>query len=471
VHTVIHWFRRDLRISDNTALHEAWSRSQCLVPVFIWDDAILQAPDVGPARVAFLLRSLEALARNLEALGHRLIIRHGTPATELARLATQVHAAAVFTNRDYEPYAIQRDRAVAAELYRAGIHFESFKDSVVWEGREILNQSGEPYTVFTPYSKVWRTRALPPVVPRVGRSRSPVDASIPSLPLPADSSALDHPLHQTLPEAGEHAAQARLRLFLQGSVLDYADQRNFPARDSGTSRLSPHLRFGTINIRTVLHRLRQMAADTHSPKAAQSLQTWETELIWREFYIQILANFPHVASRCFRPEYDRIDWPGTDALFDAWREGQTGYPIVDAAMRCLKATGWMHNRLRMITAMFLVKDLLVSWQQGERHFMRLLVDGDLAANNGGWQWSAGTGTDAAPYFRIFNPVSQGQKFDPEGTFVRRWVPELSGLGPDQIHQPWDNGLLLRRTGYPAPIVDHAVQRGRCLELFRKARGG
>jgi deoxyribodipyrimidine photo-lyase len=214
-----------------------------------------------------------------------------------------------------------------------------------------------------------------------------------------------------------------------------------------------------------------MAADTHSPKAAQSLQTWETELIWREFYIQILANFPHVASRCFRPEYDRIDWPGTDALFEAWREGQTGYPIVDAAMRCLKATGWMHNRLRMITAMFLVKDLLVSWQKGERHFMRLLVDGDLAANNGGWQWSAGTGTDAAPYFRIFNPVSQGEKFDPDGTFVRRWVPELAGLGPDQIHQPWDNALLLRRTGYPPPIVDHAVQRGRCLELFRKARGG
>ncbi len=470
VHTVIHWFRRDLRISDNTALHEAWNRAQCLVPVFVWDDAILKSPDVGPARVAFLLQSLEALRRNLESLGHRLVIRHGPPARELTLLAAQVRAAAVFTNRDYEPYSIQRDRTVAAELYRAGVHFESFKDSVIWEGRELLTQAGAPYTVFTPYSKAWRARPVPPPVPRIGTARFPVDPSVTSLPLPSDSAALDHPLRQSLPEAGEHSAQTALRTFLQSSVLNYAEDRNFPARESGTSHLSPHFRFGTLNIRTALHRLQQTAADTHSAGGARSLQTWETELIWREFYIQILANFPHVAHGCFRPEYDHLEWSGSDSHFQAWCDGQTGFPIVDAALRCLAATGFMHNRLRMITAMFLVKDLLVSWQRGERHFMRLLVDGDLAANNGGWQWSAGTGTDAAPYFRIFNPVSQGEKFDPEGTFVRKWVPELSGVEPDLIHRPWENDLLLRRTGYPAPIVDHARQRERCLDMFKKARG-
>ena len=200
------------------------------------------------------------------------------------------------------------------------------------------------------------------------------------------------------------------------------------------------------------------------------VRTWETELIWREFYLQILANFPHVAEGAFRPEYDRLEWSGTDEQFRAWCEGVTGFPIVDAAMRCLKATGWMHNRLRMIVSMFLTKDLLISWQRGERHFMRELVDGDLAANNGGWQWSAGTGTDAAPYFRIFNPVSQGEKFDPEGTFVRQWVPELREVPADGIHRPWENPLLLGRSGYPAPIVDHARQRERCLAMFKAVLG-
>ncbi|MBN8249541.1 MAG: deoxyribodipyrimidine photo-lyase, partial [Verrucomicrobia bacterium] len=372
MHTVLHWFRRDLRVSDNTALHEAATRGECVVPVFVWDDAILRAPDTGAARVAFLLRSLEALARNLEALGHRLIVRHGTPEVELVRLAREVSAAAVFTNRDYEPYAVSRDRKVASALYAAGIHFESFRDSVIREGRDLLTKAGEPYTVFTPYSRAWRALPVPPPVPRVPVARSTVPGSVVSLPLPAASEALGHPLAQQIPAAGEHAAQEALRAFVGRRVFEYDQRRNFPADDAGTSGLSPHLRFGTINIRTVLARL-QRVRESAAPVQLRGCDTWMSELIWREFYLQILANFPHVATGSFRPEYDALEWSGTEEQFAAWCDGRTGFPIVDAAMRCLKATGGMHNRLRMITAMFLTKDLLISWQRGERHFMKLLV--------------------------------------------------------------------------------------------------
>ena len=468
--TVIHWFRRDLRVSDNTALHEAASRAECVVPVFIWDDAILRAPDIGAARVAFLLQSLEALAKNLGALGHRLILRHGAPEVELVRLARETGAAAVLTNRDYEPYAVSRDRRVAAALYSTGVHFESFKDAVIHEGRDVRTQAGEPYTVFTPYARAWRALSVPSPVPRVPRAAKPVPETIRSLPMPDASASLGHPLTQQLPAAGEHAAQEALRAFVERRVFEYDRRRNFPADEGATSHLSPHLRFGTINIRTVLARL-QRVREVASPAQLRGCDVWLSELIWREFYIQILANFPRVAAGSFRPEYDALEWSGPDEHFAAWCEGRTGFPIVDAAMRCLNATGWMHNRLRMIVAMFLTKDLLVSWQRGERYFMQRLVDGDLAANNGGWQWSAGCGTDAAPYFRIFNPVLQGRKFDPDGQFVRQWIPELANLPEEAVHEPSSEPLLLARSGYPAPIVSHAIQRERCLAMFREVRGG
>jgi deoxyribodipyrimidine photo-lyase len=467
--TIIHWFRRDLRVSDNVALHEAWARGSCLVPVFILDDAILQADDCAAARVAYQLTVLESLRRNLEALGHRLILLHGTPHEELVKLALAVKADAVFTNRDYEPYAVARDRKVAGALYEAGVYFESFKDHVIWEGREVLTKAGEPYTVFTPYSRAWRAKGVPVPVPKLGRAKSPVPDAAHSLPLPTEATALGHRLTQQLPPAGEHAGLEALKQFLAARVYDYDTARNFPADEAGTSRLSPHFRFGTVGPRTVFAKL--FAAREQAPPGREAAcNVWETELIWREFYHQILANFPHVAAGSFRPEYDALKWAGTDAQFDAWCAGQTGFPIVDAAMRCLNATGGMHNRLRMITAMFLTKDLLVSWQRGERYFMRQLLDGELAANNGGWQWSAGCGTDAAPYFRIFNPVSQGEKFDPQGTFVRRWIPELRDVPDDLIHQPWEKPLLLARTKYPAPIVDHSQQRGKCLAMFKAVKG-
>jgi deoxyribodipyrimidine photo-lyase len=341
---------------------------------------------------------------------------------------------------------------------------------VVWEEREVLTGSGGVYSVFTPYSKAWKLRPIPGPRPKLGPAKTPGMGDWISLPLPSTTAELGHPLTQTLFPAGERAARQALDAFVERRVYGYATGRDTPADEGGTSRLSPHLRFGTLGVRTALARLERSRASASTEGERKGCDIWLSELIWREFYIQILANHPHVAAGSFRREYDRLEWEGREEWFEAWCAGRTGYPIVDAAMRCLNATGWMHNRLRMVVSMFLTKDLLVSWQRGERHFMRQLVDGDLAANNGGWQWSAGTGTDAAPYFRIFNPVSQGEKFDPAGRFVRRWVPELEGVDDRRVHRPWEDGLRAARGGYPSPVVDHVVQRGRCLHMYQKVRG-
>ena len=467
--TVLHWFRRDLRVTDNTALFQAYSESERLVPVFCWDDAILRSPDVGAARVDFLLRSLHSLSRNLDSLGHRLVIRHGPPEEVLPTLAREAGASAVFVNRDYEPYSVARDARVEAVLTEHGIQLRSHKDRVIHEGREVLTRTGTVFSVFTPYSKAWKAKPLSWPAPRIGGPKAPAP-SLGSLPLPESAAVLGHPAGQSPCAAGERAGLELLDQFLEARVFDYDHGRNLLSEPNGTSLLSPHLRFGTVGIRTVLERLQSARTRTTTTVGQKSCDTWLSELIWREFYIQILANHPRVASGSFRPEYDQIQWRGTDAQFEAWCAGQTGYPIVDAAMRCLNATGWMHNRLRMIVAMFLTKDLMVSWQRGERYFMKALADGDLAANNGGWQWSAGCGTDAAPYFRIFNPVTQGQKCDPDGDFVRRWVPELKDAPADCIHEPWTRPLLLARSRYPSPIVQHDVQRGLCLEMFKAVKG-
>ena len=467
--TILHWFRRDLRITDNTALHEAATRGQRLVPVYVLDPAQLAREDLGAASLTFGLKSLESLRANLEALGHRLIVRHGSPHEELPKLAREVDAAAVLANREYEPGWVATDRKVASALYAAGIGFELFKDRVVRDGSELLTGQGKPYTVFTPYSKAWRTHPIATPVPKLKRAVNPVPQAVHSEPVPPDSASLGHPCPHAIPPAGEHAALEALKAFLKGPVYQYDRARDFPAEATGTSRLSPHLNWGTMGIRTVMSRLQTARAEA-PPGGERGCIVWETELIWREFYSQILASFPHVATSCFRPEYEALKWEGTDAWFEAWCAGRTGFPIVDAAMRCLNATGIMHNRLRMIVAMFLTKDLLISWQRGERYFMHRLLDADLAANSGGWQWSAGCGTDAAPYFRIFNPTTQGLKFDPDGRFVREWVPELRSLPAELIHEPWSNPVLTASTGYPRPIVDHGVQRNRCLAMFQAVKG-
>ena len=470
--TVLHWFRRDLRVSDNVALSEAAKRAENVIPVFIFEDAFRTGPDVGTARLAFLLQSVEALRKNLAELGHPLVVRCGKSEELLPQLCREAGAQAVFANKRYEPYAQRRDERITQALLQCGVGFELFKDAVVWEETEILTQAGKPYTVFTPYSRAWKAKVIPPPRARLGSPKSKVQ-SPKSEVLPQSSEAVGFPLTQQIPPGGERAALELLRKFMAGPVYDYGGNRNFPALD-GTSNLSPHLRAGTIGIRTILAELKKAKEKAEGEKRkaemAANCEVFLNELIWREFYLQVLHNFPHVTKGAFRPEYDQLKWSENQEHFAAWCEGKTGYPIVDAAMRCLNTTGMMHNRLRMIVAMFLTKDLLISWQWGERYFMKQLADGDMAANNGGWQWSAGTGTDAAPYFRIFNPVSQGEKFDAQGQFVRRWLPELKDFPDDMIQQPWENPLLLAKSKYPERIVRHEEQRGKCLAMFKAVKG-
>ena len=413
------------------------------------------------------MRSLESLAKNLETLGYKLVVRSGRSETIIPELAKETGAQAVFANNRYEPYAQARDRKVREGLRGIGVDLRVFKDAVVWEEKEILTKTGAPYTVFTPYSKTWRTKPVPKPLPKLAAAKAAVQP-MRSEEIPIDPATLGHPTSQDLWPAGEKAAREALESFLAKAVFSYADGRNFPA-EPGTSRLSPHLRAGTIGIRTVLQKVESLRASTN-PAQLKSLDTYVSELIWREFYLQILHNFPHVMRGNFRPEYDALEWSGNRTHLQAWQAGQTGFPIVDAAMRCLNKTGWMHNRLRMIVAMFLTKDLLISWSEGEQYFMEQLVDGDMAANNGGWQWSAGTGTDAAPYFRIFNPVTQAEKFDPDGSFVKQWVPELRDVPASLVHQPWENPLLLSRSKYAERIVLHDVQRVRCLSMYQKVKG-
>jgi deoxyribodipyrimidine photo-lyase len=448
----IHWFRRDLRITDNTGLHHALKRAERILPVFILEDALRTGPDVGAARLAFLLKSLQSLQQNLNHLGYPLIVRAGKSEEQIPKLCAEIGAEAVFANKRYEPYAVARDGRVFRALNAAGVGFELFKDAVVWDDEEILTQAGNPYTVFTPYSKAWKSRRIPPPFPKLARITGSF-LKIATLPIPTDPAEFGHPLKQCIPQPGEAAAQRTLNEFIQNRLANYRTNRDFPA-NAGTSELSAHLRVGTIGIRTILAKFRA---------AKPRDDSFLNELIWREFFIQILSNFPHVMKGSMRPEFDALNWENNESKFAAWSAGQTGYPIVDAAMRCLDATGWMHNRLRMIAAMFLTKDLLVSWQWGERYFMQQLVDGAMAANNGGWQWSSGTGADAAPYFRIFNPITQSRRFDTEANFIRRWVPELANLPPDLCHQPWKDPALA--STYPDRIVIHEEQRAKCLAMY------
>ena len=452
----IHWFRRDLRITDNTALHHASQRAEKVLPVFILEDALRTGPDVGAARLEFLLQSLDSLRQNLLHLGYPLIVRAGKSEIEIPKLCLETGAEAVFANKRYEPYAAARDGRVFRALNAAGIGFELFKDAVVWEEQELLTQAGKPYTVFTPYAKAWNSRRIPAPFPKL-RKTTKNFPSLPSLAIP-NAASFSHPLTQTIPPAGEAAALKTLTHFISSALTNYKTNRDFPAI-AGTSQLSPHLRAGTIGIRTILAKIRE---------ARPRDDTFVKELIWREFFLQILTNFPHVMRGSMHREFDGLPWENDSAKFDAWKAGETGYPIVDAAMRCLDATGWMHNRLRMIVAMFLTKDLLISWQWGERHFMQNLVDGDMAANNGGWQWNAGTGADAAPYFRIFNPVTQSLRYDPDGAFIKQWIPELQNVPTPLAHEPWRDPAAT--ASYPKRIVLHEEQRPKCLAMFATVKG-
>lgn len=425
--TTVFWFRRDLRLQDNAALYRALKGNKGVVCLFIFDTAILnKLEDKTDARVEFILEALTNLQTQLVELGSSLVVFHGNPID----IYTSINPKAVYANHDYEPYAQQRDEAVKKILEQKGATFLTFKDQVIFEKDEVVKDDGKPYTVFTPYSRKWKSRIK--------------SFYLKSYPTEKYFSSLKKLKPVALPMLGEIGFERAGILFpervIKQSVIEkYDQQRNFPAI-AGTTKLSVHLRFGTVSIR----KLAQVALKKN--------EAWLNELIWRDFYHMILWHFPQVETKAFKPAYDAIKWRNDANEFKSWCEGSTGYPIVDAGMRELNTTGFMHNRVRMIVASFLTKHLLIDWRWGEAYFAKKLIDFDLAANNGGWQWAAGSGCDAAPYFRVFNPELQTEKFDPEFKYIKKWVPEIGTLK------------------YPKPIVDHKFARDRVLKVYKAALG-
>jgi deoxyribodipyrimidine photo-lyase len=467
---VLHWFRKDLRLEDNTALHEAARDARGhVVPFYASEPSILGRDDMAAVRVQFVLDALTALAGEIERAGSHLALDHGEAVDTVTRAAHAASADAVYWNDEYEPALRGRDDAVEAALTARGVRVKRFHDRLLVPPDAVRTGSGDPYVVYSPFRRACETVPIGAPMPAVRRF-APHD--LPRRRV-ARIEALGFDLRVPAWPSGAAAARKRLKAFIAEDLAGYEQGRDLPARDT-VSRLSPHLRFGTISARTVAAAVSVAAAS--DPALATPAGKLIAELRWRDFYAHVLYHFPHAEHGAFKRDFDALEWTGDAAHFNAWREGRTGYPLVDAGMRELAATGFMHNRLRMIVASFLVKDLLIDWRRGERHFMHHLVDGDPASNNGGWQWAASTGTDAQPYFRIFNPALQGKRYDPEGEYVKRWVPELTGLDPRWIHRPAEAppGELARAgvelgSAYPAPIVDHAEQRDRALAMYKKQK--
>lgn len=482
--TSIWWIRRDVRLEDNAALGAALRQSQgAVIPVFILDRHILRSPDTGAARVDFLMQSLRALDRRLNEHGARLIVREGEPVAELLRLCREVAAEGVCFNRDYEPYALKRDREVVRQLAAAGFRAESFKDRLIVEPDELRTSADKPFTVYTPYRRRWlalveQDSALSAdALPADRINFQPLPASIESRPIPT-AKDLGFETVQNVAEAGEEAGQRLLQGFVDraaAGLREYHHRRNQLGIE-GTSRLAPHLRFGTLSPRAAVRAALALRSGTDDPDERKGCETWLGELAWRDFYTAIMFHFPHVLERPYRDLF--VEFPYRDAPDElrAWQEGRTGYPIVDAAMRQLATEGFMHNRGRLITASFLIKDLLIDYRLGEQHFLRQLTCGDYAVNNGNWQWVAGSSNDPQPYFRIFNPVTQSQTYDPDGTYIRRYLPELAAVPDKYIHAPWTMpGAVAAQSGveigrdYPPPIVDHKFARERAKVAFQQLR--
>jgi deoxyribodipyrimidine photo-lyase len=470
MNTAIVWLRRDLRLYDHAALYHATRQAQRVVVVFIFDTDILADLPRADRRVEFIWASLAALKSELETHGSSLVVRHGRAVELIPQLAAEYQVDAVFCNRDYEPQAIARDAQVSAQLQHDGRTLHSYKDQVIFECDEVLTQAGKPFGVFTPYKNAWLKR-LTPFYLQAYPVRTEAFAVMPAQPMPslAELGFAPTNLNQLPIKIGSDGATQTWQDF-QTRIDSYQDARNFPAI-KGPSYLSVHLRFGTLSIRQLAN-----YAYHHGGAGAE---TWLSELIWREFYQQVLWHHPQLgAGQTYKADFNDINWPNPEGHFAAWCEARTGYPLVDAAMRQLNQTGYMHNRLRMVAAAFLVKDLHVDWRLGEAYFAQHLIDFDLAANNGGWQWSASTGCDAQPWFRIFNPITQSEKFDPEGKFIKRYLPELAALPAKHIHAPWQLTAAQQQifqvnigVDYPLPIVDHAVARGVTLALFKSVTGG
>ncbi|QMW01302.1 cryptochrome/photolyase family protein [Spirosoma foliorum] len=425
------WLRRDLRLHDNAAVYHALKSGRPVIPVFIFDRTILDdLDDRQDRRVEFLLQEVNRLQDELAKMGSTLLVRYGKPIDVWKELISQYSIADVFTNHDYEVYAKERDKTIGKLLAEQDIGFHTSKDQVIFERDEVLTGKKTPYTVFTPYSRNWKEKLTSFYL-----KSYPTENYFNHFWKTSPEKALTLQSMDFKPVGESFPARTA-----SDTLLDHYNQtRDFPALPHGTSQLGMHLRFGTISIRD-LARQAKAAEDT----------TFLNELCWRDFYFQVLDHFPHVEKHSFRREYDEINWRNNEDEFGKWCEGKTGYPIVDAGMRQLNTIGWMHNRVRMITASFLCKHLLIDWRWGEAYFAKKLRDYDLSANNGGWQWAAGSGTDAAPYFRVFNPALQAKKFDPKGEYIRQWVPEVD------------------RPNYPKPIVEHTTARQRAIDTYRKA---
>jgi len=461
------WFRRDLRVRDNAGFSLALESSEQVTCIFIFDCQILnELVDKKDQRVVYIHNSLQEIDHFLQKRGSKLVVQQGDPQDLVPDLANKLKIDALFFNEDYEPYAKKRDGVVQKKLKAVGTVCHAIKDQVVFAKREILNDQGQPYKVFSPYKKKWLSRLTPDLI----KDRSVTRFSFTSYNVlkkhikPWRLKDIGFEAVTPFVQGGQEHAWQKLKAFhkhLQG----YHEHRNFPAQDNGTSGLSTCLRFGTVSIRACVR------VACHGESLGN--QTWLSELIWRDFYHMILDQYPHVASETFKPKYKNLTWPGNRSMFKKWCEGKTGYPLVDAAMRCLNQKGWMHNRLRMVVSMFLTKDLLCNYTWGEHYFAEKLIDFDLAANNGGWQWSASTGCDAQPYFRVFNPWTQSKKFDGQGTFIRRYCKELRDYPDKYIHEPFKAPKAVQEAAgcligidYPKPIVDHALQRLKAIDMFK-----
>jgi deoxyribodipyrimidine photo-lyase len=475
---ILFWHRRDLRIGDNIGLAAARRQSPKVVGVFCLDRNILDR-DPAPARVTYMLGCLQKLQQRYSEAGSQLLIIQDEPSQGIPKLAAAINAKAVFWNWDVEPYAKKRDRAVSNALQQAGIQVQNFWDQLLHAPDEMRSGTGQPYTVYTPFWKNWNSKpkakpveTLPPAsleqtIGLTAREQEIANqyGAIQLLPTAKDLGFIWE--NQLIIEPGENAAREKLQEFGDRAIYEYQEQRNFPAVN-GTSQLSAALKFGAIGIRTVWQATQTAMENCRSEEARANIRTWQQEIAWREFYQHAMYNFPKLADGPYREAFKNFPWDDSEKLFQAWCEGQTGYPIVDAAMRQLHQVGWMHNRCRMIVASFLTKDLIINWQRGEKYFMQNLIDGDLSANNGGWQWSASSGMDPKP-LRIFNPASQAQKFDPEAEYIRRWIPELRRVDTKLLLTGNISPIERKLLGYPDPIVDHNQQQRKFKELYQQQK--
>lgn len=463
------WLRRDLRLHDHHALYQACKESENVHLTFVFDDNILKYLPKEDMRLTFIHDSLVEMEEELKKYEASINILAGNPIEEIPKLCKKLNIEQVYTNRDYEPYATARDQRVKKALEEMGIIFCDYKDTVFFEKGEIKTKTDAPYKVFTPYKNKWYEKFV-----EINETLSDYKPNLKKLAENDNKNSITRKdWHKALGftvmpptlKAGTKEAKKRMKTFEKNIEL-YDEARDFPAMDK-TSNISPYIRHGNISVRDLLRKGMSGKSNGH--------RIWTSEVIWREFYQQILAEFPHVKKGAFKQEYDDIKWIGGKKEFDAWKEGRTGYPLVDAAMRCLNETGMMHNRLRMVVASFLCKTLLVNWKKGEAYFAEKLLDFDLAANNGGWQWSASSGTDAQPYFRIFNPYSQSEKFDKDGIFIKKWCPELAGFSAKKIHNPSLADMLEQTEAgctigvdYPFPVVDYKQKRAQALEMYKSA---